>query len=127
MRKLSRKDCTPLTLPLIFQKAWICDEESVKSEYCKKEQLGQFNLNANSSDASKNEIITQAVHLKDPAPVQYEVKKTGYYCVGTLRYSAEDYSAVVEFRNAYGELQAAQIPKLPFYGALTIVYGVLSV
>ena len=31
-----------------------------------------------------------------------------------------------EFRNAYGELPGAQIPKLPFYGGLTIVYAVIA-
>lgn len=36
------------------------------------------------------------------------------------------YKAAVVFRNAYGELPAAQIPKLPFYGGLTIVYGVIG-
>lgn len=44
----------------------------------------------------------------------------------TLGYSAGDYQAVVEFRNAFGELQASQIPKLPFYAVLTIVYAVLG-
>lgn len=58
--------------------------------------------------------------------MNYPVKRTGYYCVGTYGFSAEDYRAVVEFRNAYGELQAAQIAKLPFYGGLTIVYAVMS-
>lgn len=76
------------------------------------------------SEASKNPVITQSIHLKDPQPVNYAVKRTGYYCVGT--YGLEDYKAVVEFRNAYGELQAAQIAKLPFYGGLTIVYAVMS-
>lgn len=36
------------------------------------------------------------------------------------------YQAIVEFRNAYGELPGAQIPKLPFYGAITIVYAVIG-
>lgn len=30
------------------------------------------------------------------------------------------------FRNAYGELPATQIAKLPFYGGLTIAYGVIG-
>jgi hypothetical protein len=37
------------------------------------------------------------------------------------------YTAAVEFRNAYGELPAAQIAKLPFYGGITIVYAVIGV
>lgn len=46
--------------------------------------------------------------------------------MSTFGYSGRDYTAVVEFRNAYGELPAAQIAKLPFYGALTIVYAVIG-
>ena len=108
------------------QKAFICDDASVESKFCEATQIGQFILNSNASEASKNPVVTQSIHLKDPQPVNYPVKRTGYYCVGTFGYSAEDYKAVVEFRNAYGELQAAQIAKLPFYGGLTIVYAVMS-
>lgn len=36
------------------------------------------------------------------------------------------YTATVEFRNAYGELPAAQIAKLPFYGGITLVYAVIA-
>ena len=34
---------------------------------------------------------------------------------------------MVEFREAYGELPASQIPKLPFYGGITILYAVIVV
>lgn len=98
----------------------------MESSFCEASQIGEFILSSNASEASKNPVITQSVHLKDPQPVNYPVKRTGYYCVGTYGFSAEDYKAVVEFRNAYGELQAAQIAKLPFYGGLTIVYAVMS-
>lgn len=64
--------------------------------------------------------------MGDPPIVKYPVKKTGFYCVSTFAYSGHDYRAVVEFRNAYGELPAAQIAKLPFYGTLTIVYAVIG-
>ena len=46
--------------------------------------------------------------------------------MSTYAYSGQDYKAVVTFRNSYGELPAAQIAKLPFYGALTIVYAVIG-
>lgn len=75
---------------------------------------------------SKNMILTQAVHLKDPPAINYPIKKTGYYCVGTYAYTGDDYEVIVEFRNAYGELPAAQIAKLPFYGGLAIVYAVVG-
>jgi hypothetical protein len=68
------------------------------------------------------------VHLKQkPQPINYPIKKTGYYCVGTSAFTDNDYTAIVEFRNAYGELPASQIPKLPFYGGLAIAYAVVGV
>jgi hypothetical protein len=66
--------------------------------------------------------------MGDPHPLKYQVRNTGYYCVLTQAADAVfDYQAVVEFRNAYGELPAAQIPKLPFYGALALVYAVMCI
>lgn len=54
------------------------------------------------------------------------MKNTGYYCVGTFGYSTEEYRGVVVFRNAYGELPAAQIAKLPFYAGITMIYAFLA-
>lgn len=84
----------------------------------------------NATEHSQNLIYTTAIHLKDPSqPINYEIKKTGYFCVGSTGYTPEgiEYKAVVEFRNAFGELPAAQIAKLPFYGGLAIVYAVIGV
>lgn len=67
--------------------------------------------------------------MKDPGPpINYGIKNTGYYCVGTVGYTPNgvEYTATVEFRNAYGELPAAQVAKLPFYGGITIVYAVIA-
>ncbi|MCJ1337911.1 hypothetical protein MMC09_003195 [Bachmanniomyces sp. S44760] len=108
-------------------KALICYDDDVKSGLCKEDQIGQFILQPNASTASRNAISTTTIHLKDPgAPMKYNIEKTGYFCVWTYGFSAKEYRAVVEFRNAYGELPAAQIAKLPFYGGLTIVYGVIG-
>lgn len=104
----------------------ICDEASVEAGLCTSGQLGSFLLAPNATEASNYNIISQAVHLKNPDAINYPIKNTGYYCVSTYGYTGEDYRAVVEFRNAYGELPAAQIPKLPFYGGLTIVYAVIG-
>ncbi|KAL4930822.1 putative integral membrane protein (Ptm1) [Aspergillus undulatus] len=104
----------------------ICDQASVQAELCTAGQLGSFLLAPNATDAAQFNIISKAVHLKDPEAINYPIKKTGYYCVSTYGYSGQDYKAVVEFRNAYGQLPAAQIPKLPFYGGLTIVYAVIG-
>ncbi|KAL1966815.1 hypothetical protein VTN77DRAFT_3780 [Rasamsonia byssochlamydoides] len=107
--------------------ATICDENNVEAKLCTQDEIGSFILAANASEASQSPIITKAIHLKDPMAINYPVKKTGFYCVSTYAYSGHDYRGVVEFRNAYGELPAAQIAKLPFYGGLTIVYAVIGV
>jgi hypothetical protein len=106
--------------------ATICDQANVDANLCTKEELGSFILAANATEASQSAILSKAINLKDPIAINYPVKKTGFYCVSTYAYSGHDYKGVVEFRNAYGELPAAQIPKLPFYGALTIVYTVVG-
>jgi hypothetical protein len=119
---------TVLLISLFFLQKYqsICDQASVEADLCTKDQLGSFLLAPNATDASKFQIISKAVNLRSPDAINYPVKKTGYYCVSTYAYSGQDYKAVVEFRNAYGELPAAQIPKLPFYGGLTIVYAVIG-
>lgn len=97
------------------------------AKFCQKDDIGSFILTSNATDVWQSPIMTKAVHLNDPDPIKYPVKKTGFYCVSTFAYSGEDFKAVVTFRNSYGELPAAQIAKLPFYGALTIVYAVIGV
>jgi hypothetical protein len=69
--------------------------------------------------------------LNNPKPLKYEIKNTGYYCIATGMFTGDtekpDYQAVIELRNAYGELSAAQIPKLSFYGVMTLVYAVMGI
>lgn len=108
------------------QKEYSCDAANVQAELCTEDELGSFILSSNATAEATNPIISRAIHLRDPKPVNYPIKKTGYYCVGTYGYSVREYKAVVEFRNAYGELPAAQIAKLPFYGGLAIVYAVVG-
>lgn len=108
-------------------KEMICAPETVEENLCTEDQIGSYILAANASKASRSPIISQTIHLNDPPAINYPVKKTGFYCVSTSGYSGQDYTAVVEFRNSYGELPAAQIAKLPFYGGLTIVYALIGV
>lgn len=65
--------------------------------------------------------------MTDPKPIKYPVSKTGFYCVSTYPYTDMKYEGVVTFRNAYGELPATQVPKLAFYGGLTILYALMGV
>lgn len=108
------------------QKELICDDANIKAGLCTDKHKGEWLLAPNATESSKAEIKTVAINLVDPPATNYMVKKTGYYCVFTLADDGQDYEAVVEFRNAYGELSAAQIAKLPFYGAMTIAYVVMA-
>jgi Lung seven transmembrane receptor len=95
---------------------------------CNQTQAGEYLLAANATERARSLLITTAVHLNDPQPIKYMIRSTGYYCVATEMASGDMiYQAVVEFRNAYGELAAAQIAKLPFYGGMTLVYAVIGI
>ncbi|ODH53159.1 hypothetical protein GX48_00695 [Paracoccidioides brasiliensis] len=109
------------------QKEPICDQENIAAKLCTQEQLGSFILAENATKLAKSPIVTMAINLKNPKPINYPVVRTGFYCVSTYGFSGDDYKGVVTFRNSYGELSAPQIPKLPFYGALTIVYAVIGI
>jgi hypothetical protein len=100
---------------------YLCDKRALDEKFCTEEDLGAFIVAPNST-----RIKNLAVHLSNPGPVNFPITRTGYYCVGTYPYSSADYEGVVEFRNAFGELPAAQIAKLPFYAAITIVYFFLA-
>jgi Lung seven transmembrane receptor len=108
------------------QREYICDAQNVEAQFCNSTQLGEFILQDDIPKKRRDEIYTIAMPLNSPTAINYAVGRTGYYCVGTYGYSAKKYTAVVEFRNAYGELPAAQIPKLPFYGGLSITYAVIG-
>lgn len=116
------------------KKLYVCSQTAIKEKACKKEDEGKFIVGYKSNNGKRNEgvngtsIYTAAMHLADKSPVSYKITKTGYYCVWLLAYTPPnlDYSGVVVFQNAYGELPAPQIAKLPFYGGLTIVYAVIG-
>lgn len=111
----------------------ICSPDLVTAGHCNETDVGEFILAPNATEKSGNLILTQAIHLKNTAPINYPIVKTGYYCVATLDYPHTEpnpsvkYEAIVEFRNAYGELPATQIPKLPFYGGITVLYALVAV
>ena len=108
-----------------LQKAYICTEDNINNKFCNSTQLGEFIISSNST--SRNQILTTKINLKDPEAPKYAVQKTGYYCVGSSPFDKEfKYKGTVEFRNAYGKLPAAQIPKLPFFAGITIAYAVIG-
>jgi hypothetical protein len=115
---------------------YICDDKSIKDNYCNATHKGEWVLAPEANNISSMYIRTDAIYLNDPKPINYPVSngdkkiaiKTGYYCVAAQAYTDNpdvEFEAIVTFRNAYGELQAAQIAKLPFYGGITILYFVV--
>ncbi|KAM0349304.1 hypothetical protein ACHAPU_003713 [Fusarium lateritium] len=104
----------------------VCGDDFVKQGYCNKTDVGKFILHPDVEKKSSSLVLTKAVHLKSAAPINYAIKKTGYYCVLTDVVNTKNYDLVVEYRNAYGELEATQIPKLPFYGGMSILYALLA-
>ncbi|KAK2741108.1 hypothetical protein FQN55_008512 [Onygenales sp. PD_40] len=125
LEKGEKKETDPLVS--LIRKEQICDQDTIDAGLCTQEQLGAFILSEDAEGKSKSPIVSTAIHLNDPKPINYAVPRTGFYCVLTYGFSEQDYKGVVSFRNAYGELPAPQIAKLPFYGALTIVYAVIGV
>ncbi|TID19139.1 integral membrane protein [Venturia nashicola] len=109
------------------QKTYICDESAVQAQLCNGTHVGEYLLDDSAEEKSLSPIFTTAAHPEQPKPYKYMISRTGYYCVGTWPSDDGKYTAVVEFRNAYGELPAAQIAKLPFYGGLTLVYAVMGI
>lgn len=120
----------------VNQREYLCTDENIESQLCNATHKGEWILADDVDAVSQMHIRTAAIHLNDPKPINYPVSagekklniKTGYYCVATVSDRDDvEYEAIVTFRNAYGELQAAQIAKLPFYGGITIVYFVVLV
>ncbi|KAF1830078.1 hypothetical protein BDW02DRAFT_559754 [Decorospora gaudefroyi] len=113
---------------------YLCNDESIKLNFCNATHKGEWVLAEDADNIAQMHMRTAAINLNDPKPINYPVAsgekklaiKTGYYCVAAMADNdALKYEAIVTFRNAYGELQAAQIAKLPFYGGITIVYFVI--
>jgi hypothetical protein len=97
---------------------------SIERGLCTEEHFGEF-LVANSS--SPGSIVTKAINLAELTSWKYYIEDTNYYCVVTFGMNEDvHYDVLVEWRNAFGELNAAEYPKLPFYGALGIVYALIG-
>ncbi|OAL05506.1 hypothetical protein IQ06DRAFT_212669 [Phaeosphaeriaceae sp. SRC1lsM3a] len=125
----------PSDMP-VEERQYICNDDNIDAKLCNSTQKGEWILADDAEVVSMMQIRTAAINLNDPQAIKYPVGtaekktvlKTGYYCVATAGYTdGVEYEAIVSFRNAYGELQAAQIAKLPFYGGITIVYFVVLV
>ncbi|KAF2204162.1 hypothetical protein GQ43DRAFT_365253 [Delitschia confertaspora ATCC 74209] len=118
------------------ERRYICNDDTIRDNLCNATHKGEWILADNADSISKNYIRTSAIDLRKPQLIKYEgvdnKLRTGFYCVSTSSIMDDDqatlkYTAIVTFQNAYGELPAAQIAKLPFYGGIAIVYAVVGI
>ncbi|KAG7872149.1 hypothetical protein KL938_005356 [Ogataea parapolymorpha] len=104
---------------------YVCTPELVREAQCSSDQLDQFIVLSNTSGS--NLISTAQLTELGTNGYSYHVANTGYYCVAVHapKHSGSDsFSVIVNFHNAYGNLPASEIPKLPLYGLLAVVYAV---
>jgi hypothetical protein len=104
---------------------YVCDEGAVASNMCDKEQIGEFILSKSANKTSYAHMVTKKVDIQKPEAVRYELKKSGFYCVSSASSPHVKYKGVALFHNAFGDLSASQIPKLPFYGGMALAYLVV--
>ncbi|CAN6674501.1 hypothetical protein TRVA0_055S00298 [Trichomonascus vanleenenianus] len=102
---------------------YVCDDKAVNIGLCSRENLGKFIVRDDAQQKAGVPIATERIDVKEPKAMRYNFKKTGFYCVATFPSSRDiEYDGAVVYQNAFGELPASQIAKLPFYGGCALAY-----
>lgn len=100
---------------------YICDDYAVDElKICDEKQKGNFII----KNHPNSTIMTSHLTHLGQANINYNITNTGYYCVSTYSKSGAKYAGMVNFQNAFGQLSASEIPKLPAYGILTLCYAI---
>lgn len=106
-------------------KKYICDKSAIDLKYCNESSLGEFIISADKKGTNQSMILTFDANALGLHETKYMVKNTGYYCVATYPKAGDaTYKAEINFRNSFGNIAAAEFPKLTLYGALAIAYAV---
>ncbi|EMG51065.1 PTM1 Membrane protein PTM1 [Candida maltosa Xu316] len=102
---------------------FICDDYAINDlKVCDEDHKGKFIVNKNVTNSTI--LTSQLTHLGQ-ADINYAINITGYYCVSTFStFKDTKYKGKVNFQNAFGQLSASEIPKLPAYGILTLCYAI---
>ncbi|KAL5494927.1 hypothetical protein ACEPAI_389 [Sanghuangporus weigelae] len=157
---------TSLVDDYLPQKTYVCTSDAVKGGFCDNINLGKFIIDLpQGRSLNETSFWTQRVGFRwdntsssDPEadvfwyeePINYPVKKTGFYCVAIVPVTVfpEDsdettsvstrqtdtdvpyhppYSGVILFKNTFdGNLPASDYPKVNFYFAMALVYVVMA-
>jgi hypothetical protein len=103
-----------------FQKViYVCDQLAVSHKLCKTSEIGQFITNLPADKKNSSSILTSSMLMtgNQAEMALYKVDYTGYYCVALVPAAGKEdngtyFEAWVEWRFPYGELPAADYPKL---------------
>ena len=108
------------------RKIYICTSGMVSDGLCEKSQLNQFIVDENYT--SYSQIKTVKLTELGTNDFSYKVANTGYYCVAAYEPDFTDkentFKLLLNFHNAFGSLPASEIPLLPLYGLLAVIYAV---
>lgn len=99
---------------------FICKDSLIESGICSESERGMFIVSTKANDTS---IYSSKLTKLGSSDLDYEISQTGYYCLYTYS-SKKKYKGYVNFQNAFGYLNASEIPKLPAYGILTLCYAI---
>ncbi|CAI4039363.1 hypothetical protein SMKI_08G0260 [Saccharomyces mikatae IFO 1815] len=114
---------------------YICDDYALDLGLCEASSKGQFIIQETAIDpfTSKehnltSQILTFTQQELGTNEKTYPIKKTGYYCVTTSSFmsSSSKFRATVNFRNAYGQLDASEAYKMPIYAFLAVAYAICT-
>lgn len=109
---------------------YVCDDYAIELSLCDAEHKNEFIVRDIAYDPFTetnrtlvNQVMTFSQDTVGLHDTKYPVLKTGYFCVAAISSSDNTkFNAVINFRNAYGNLAAAEVNKLPLYGLLAIGY-----
>ncbi|ODV58017.1 uncharacterized protein ASCRUDRAFT_72882 [Ascoidea rubescens DSM 1968] len=109
------------------QKKYICDDNAIDLGLCTEKSKNKFIISKDAKNNSNSAILTFNLNKFGMYNTSYEIKNTGYYCVASYTPDSVNYGVLVNFSNSFGNLNAAEIPKLPLYGFLSLIYLVAFV
>ncbi|CDR36586.1 CYFA0S01e02762g1_1 [Cyberlindnera fabianii] len=101
---------------------YICDKEAIDLGLCGETHEGMF-LSNTGDGKNKSEILSYKLSEVGDGGIKYMVKHTGYYCAVVYDEYEANFDVTVNFRNSFGNLAAAEFPKLALYAALAIAYA----
>ncbi|VEU20885.1 DEKNAAC101819 [Brettanomyces naardenensis] len=108
------------------RRRYICTDSMVSSGLCSSDQVNQFIVDENFT--SYAQIKTTVLTSLGTNDFSYTVSNTGYYCVAAyspdFTSNENTFKVLLNFHNAFGSLPASQIPLLPLYGLLAVIYAV---